>query len=133
MPTLRFSDGELASRTERPLVRNLSSFPVIRVAMLMHDSHDDNSSRLIPEQDAKGEGFCEAPTNIMINCLVQVWIQYDAIDGILYGCQKPSPEIRLLFLIIGRRREHFEFGVGMELDGLHASAAYARAKTASAS
>jgi hypothetical protein len=101
--------------------------------MLMHDSHDGNSSRLIPEQDAKGEGFYEAPTNIKINCRVQVWIQLDAIDGILYGYQKPSPEIRLLFLVIGRRREHFGFGVGMELDGLHASAAYARAKAASAS
>ena len=117
----------------RPVVRNLSGFPVIRVSMLMHDSHDDNSSWLIPEQDAKGKGFCEASANIKINCRVQAWIQHDAIDGILYGCQKPSPEIRLLFLVIGCRREHFGFDVRMELDGLHASAACARAKTASAS
>jgi len=99
----------------------------------MHDGHDYNSSRLIPEQDAKGKGFCEAPANIKINCRVQAWIQHDAIDGILYGCQKPSPEIRLLFLVIGGRREHFGFGGGMELDGLHASEACALAKTASAS
>lgn len=110
-----------------------SGFPVVRIAVLMHDCHDDNSSRLIPEQDAKGESFCEAPTDIKINGRVQVWIQNDAIDGILYRYQKPSSKIRLLFLVIGRRREHFGFGVGMELYGLHASAAYALAKTSSAS
>lgn len=101
--------------------------------MLMHDSHDDNSSRLIPEQGAKGEGFREAPTNIKINGRVQVRIQHDSIDGILHGCQEASSELRLLLLVIGRSREHFGFGVGMELDGLHASVACARVKTASAS
>lgn len=104
-------------------VRSLSRFPVFRIAALMHDCHDDNMPRLVPEQDAKGESLCEAQTNIKINCRVQVWIQNDAINGILYRGQKPPAEVRLLFLVIGRCREHFGFGVGMELNVLHASAA----------
>ena len=91
--------------------------------MLMHDRHDDNLPRLLSEQDAEGERFGETPADIKFDGWVQAGIQNDAIDGILHRCQKSSPEIRLLLLVVFRRRDHFGFGIGMELDDLHVSEA----------
>ena len=91
--------------------------------MLVQDGHNDDLARPFSEQNTKGKGFGEAPSDIKFDDWVQAGIQNDSIDGILHRCQEPSPKIGLLLLVVCRRRDHFGFGIGMELDDLHASAA----------
>jgi hypothetical protein len=91
--------------------------------VLVHDGHDDDPSRLLSEQNAKGKGLCEAPANIALDNWIQEGVQTEAIDSILYRCQEPSPEPGLLFLVVFRCRDHLGFGIGMKFDSLHASEA----------
>lgn len=89
--------------------------------MLVHDGYDDDPSRLLSEQNAKGKGLCETPANITFDNWIQEGVQPETIDSILYRRQEPSPEPGLLLLVVFRCRDHLGFGIGVELYSLHAS------------
>lgn len=87
----------------------------------MHDRHDDDPARPFSEQDAKRKRLGEASADIKLDRWVQMGIEDNAIDGILYRCEESSAKVGLLPFIVRRSLDHFDFGIGMELDDVHAS------------
>jgi hypothetical protein len=105
------------------LVRSLSVFPVVGIAVQGHDRNDQDLVRSFPEEDPERERFRETAVDVKFNGGVKAGIDTDAIDGVLDTRQESPAEIRLLRLVIRGRLDHLGFGIGMKSDPLHVSAA----------
>ena len=101
----------------------LSVFPVVGIAMQVHDRHDDNLPGARPKEDAERKGPHQASADIKRNDRVQAGIDGDAVGGVLDSREEPSAQIGLLCFIERGGRDHFGFRLGMKSDPLHVNEA----------
>jgi hypothetical protein len=99
----------------------------------MHDRDDDDSALSIPEENAEGESFNEAPAHARFQCRIQARIEQNTVDRFLNRSKEPSAKILLLPLIVRGSRDHLGLSIRMESDRLHSRDFSALAKTFSAS
>ncbi len=112
---------------------DLSGFPIVRVAVQMHDRHYDNLICQNPEQNPVGKSLGETSTDIQVHNGIQEWIDLNLSEGVLHRGQKTFAKVIPLRLLMDGGVHHFRFRFGMEANRLHARVAKAFLKTASAS
>ena len=88
--------------------------------MQVRDRHDDDSARSFSEQDAKRKCLGEAPADIKFDDGIQMGIEQNSVDRVLYRRQEPPAKVTLLRFVVRGGPDHFRFRIGMEFDGVHA-------------